>query len=53
MDDLNIWHKAPKRSQQPFREAIRLDGIWYWAACIRDKNSNVLIPNSLLFKKTK
>jgi hypothetical protein len=50
-DDMNVWHKAPKRNTQPYREAIRLEGTWFWSSGVRDKNNNILIPKTLLYKK--
>lgn len=45
MDDSNRWYQAPKR----IKEAVRINGIWYWAFRIRDNHGKMLISKDLLF----
>lgn len=45
IDDEQCWHEAPKR----IKEAIRVDGIWYWVFQVRDRKGNWLLAKSLLF----
>lgn len=44
MDDADCWHQAPKK----IKEAVRLNGIWYWACRIRDNHGKMLISKDLL-----
>lgn len=46
MDDKNTWHQAPKN----IKEAVRINGIWYWACGIRNRHSGkIMISKALLF----
>ena len=44
MDDKQCWHQAPKR----IKEAVKLDGHWYWALQIRDRRGNLMLSKELL-----
>jgi hypothetical protein len=45
MDDCQLWHPAPKR----IKEAIRVNGTWYWAIHIRDRKGKMILSKALLF----
>lgn len=45
MDDRSIWHSAPKR----VKEAIRVNGVWYWAVNIRDRKGRYILKKQLLW----
>jgi hypothetical protein len=53
MDDNGVFIKAPKKSTQPFREVLKINGIWYWTSGVRNRKNELLVPNSLLFSKKK
>ncbi len=44
MDDGQMWHKAPNK----IKEAVKINGTWYWACKIRDKKGNLILSKSLL-----
>lgn len=44
MDDQNRWHTAPKKT----KEAVRINGWWYWVTGIRNKEGNVVISKRLI-----
>lgn len=45
MDDARMWHAAPKR----VKEAVRVNGVWYWAFQIRDRKGKLMLSKTLLF----
>lgn len=46
MDDENHWHDAPRR----IKDALRINGIWYWACHVRNPHSgDMILRKSLLF----
>lgn len=45
MDDTRQWHEAPKR----IKEAVRVNGCWYWVFQMRDRKGRWLLHKSLLF----
>lgn len=45
MDDGQHWHQAPKR----IKEAVRINGIWYWAFRLRDRRGQLLLSKDLMF----
>lgn len=45
MDDQQQWHKAPNK----VKEAVRINGIWYWAFRIRDRKGKLILSKSLMY----
>jgi hypothetical protein len=45
MDDQQRWHPAPKR----IKEAIRVNGRWYWVCNIRDRKGRMILSKALLY----
>lgn len=44
MDDSNVWHQAPKK----VKEAVKLNGVWYWAFKIRDRKGKMMLSKSIM-----
>lgn len=44
MDDQQKWHPAPKK----IKEAVRLNGTWYWAFRIRDRKGKMILSKTLM-----
>jgi hypothetical protein len=46
MDDKHQWHEAPRR----IKDAVRINGVWYWACHIRNPHSgDMILRRKMLF----